>query len=131
MTALVALALAALQLSAQSVILNNNGKKPTVAIRNAMIVPVTAPVCNSCTIVFSEGKITAIGAGVGVPDGAMVIDGTGLRVYPGMIDSGTHIGLSEVDAVPGTNDVSELGDLNPNAFAAVAVNPHSNLIPVT
>jgi imidazolonepropionase-like amidohydrolase len=122
---------AAFQLSAQSVILNNNGKKPTVAIRNAMVVPVTAPVCNDCTIVFSGGKITAIGANAAVPDGAMVIDGTGLRVYPGMIDSGTRIGLTEVDSVPGTNDVSELGDLNPNAFAAVAINPHSNIIPVT
>lgn len=128
----VALLLAvALQLSAQSVILNNNGKKPTVAIKNAMIVPVTAPVCNNCTIVFSGGKITAIGASVAVPDGAMVIDGTGLRVYPGMIDSGTHIGLTEIDSVPGTNDITELGDLNPNAFAAVAINPHSNVIPVT
>jgi imidazolonepropionase-like amidohydrolase len=123
--------LAAIHLSAQSVILNNNGKKPTVAIRNAMVVPVTAPVCNNCTIVFSGGKITAIGANAAVPDGAMVIDGTGLRVYPGMIDSGTRIGLTEVDSVPGTNDVTELGDLNPNAFAAVAVNPHSNVIPVT
>ena len=114
----VALLLAvALQLSAQSVILNNNGKKPTVAIKNAMIVPVTAPVCNNCTIVFSGGKITAIGANAAVPDGAMVIDGTGLRVYPGMIDSGTHIGLTEIDSVPGTNDITELGDLNPNAFA--------------
>lgn len=125
------LVLAALQLSAQSVILNNNGKKPTVAIRNAMVVPVTAPVCNNCTIVFSGGKITAIGAGVAIPDGAMVIDGTGLRVYPGMIDSGTHVGLTEVESVAGTNDVTELGDLNPNAFAAIAVNPNSNIIPVT
>ncbi|HEX3581305.1 MAG TPA: amidohydrolase family protein [Thermoanaerobaculia bacterium] len=130
MTALVAI-FAALQLSAQSVILNNNGKQPTVAIKNAMIVPVTAAVCNNCTIVFSGGKITAIGASVVVPDGATVIDGTGLRVYPGMIDSGTHVGLTEIESVPGTNDISELGDLNPNAFAAIAVNPHSNLIPVT
>ena len=89
-----AFALAALQLSAQSVILNNNGKKPTVAIKNAMIVPVTAPVCNNCTIVFTAGKITAIGADAAIPCGAMVIDGTGLRVYPGMIDSGTRIGLT-------------------------------------
>src|SRR5437764_9593350 len=106
--ALVVLAFATFPLFAQSVILNNSGKKPTVAIRNAMIVPVTAPVCNNCTIVFSEGKITAIGANAAVPGGAVVIDGTGLRVYPGMIDSGTHIGLTEIDAVPGTNDVSEL-----------------------
>jgi imidazolonepropionase-like amidohydrolase len=127
----VAFLLAALPLLAQSVILNNNGKKPTVAIKNAMVVPVTAPVCNNCTIVFSGGKITAIGANAAIPAGAMVIDGSELRVYPGMIDSGTRIGLTEVESVPGTNDISEIGELNPNALAAVALNPHTNIIPVT
>src|SRR3712207_8564291 len=43
------------------------------------------------------------------------------------IDSGTTVGLTEIDAVAGTVDTSELGDLNPNAQAAVAVHPHSNL----
>ncbi|HLJ74350.1 MAG TPA: amidohydrolase family protein [Thermoanaerobaculia bacterium] len=125
------LAFTAGQLLGQSVILNNNGKKPTVAIRNATIYPVTtAPISNG-TIVFSNGVITAVGASVDVPAGAMVIDGTGLSVYPGLIDSGTTLGLTEVSSVAGTNDVNELGDLNPNARAEVAVNPHSNLIPVT
>jgi imidazolonepropionase-like amidohydrolase len=118
-------------LFAQSVIINNPGKKPTVAIRNATIVPVTADVCNNCTIVFSNGRITAIGANAAVPADATVIDGSGLRVYPGMIDSGTSVGLVEVSSVAGTVDTAELGDLNPNAFALTAVNPHSNVIPVT
>jgi len=118
-------------LLAQSVILNNPGVKPTVAIRNATIDPVTsAPIANG-TIVFANGVITAVGANVAVPPGATVIDGTGLSVYPGLIDSGTTIGLTEISSVPGTNDTNELGDLNPNARAEVAVNPHSNLIPVT
>ena len=116
---------------AQSVILNNPGTKGTVAIRNATIVPVTAaPIANG-TIVFSGGTITAIGANAAVPTGATVIDGTGLSVYPGLIDSGTTIGLTEIGSVSGTNDVSELGDLNPNARVEVALNPHSNVIPVT
>lgn len=116
---------------AQSVIPNNPGTKPVIAIRNATIVPVTsAPIANG-TIVFSNGVITAIGANAAVPANATVIDGTGLSVYPGMIDSGTNVGLVEVDAVPGTVDTAELGDLNPNAMAAVAINPHSELVPVT
>jgi len=118
-------------LFAQSVILNNSGKKPAVAIRNATIVPVTsAPIPNG-TIVFANGVITAVGANVAVPAGATIIDGTGLSVYPGLIDSGTTIGLTEIGSVAGTNDTNELGDLNPNARAEIAVNPHSNLIPVT
>jgi len=116
---------------AQSVIPNNPGKKLTFAIRNATIIPVTsAPIANG-TIVFANGIITAVGANVAVPAGATVIDGTGLFVYPGLIDSGSHVGLEEISAVPGTVDTAELGDINPNARAEVAVNPHSNVIPVT
>lgn len=118
-------------LFAQSVIPNSPGKKPTVAIRNATIYPVTSAPIENGTIVFANGTITAVGRDVAVPQGAMVIDGTGLRVYPGLIDSGSRVGLVEIDAVPGSVDTAELGDINPNARAEVAINPHSNLIPVT
>src|SRR5882757_8313046 len=116
---------------AQSVIINSPGKKGTVAIKNATIVPVTSATIPNGTIVFSNGVITAVGANVAVPANATVIDGTGLFVYPGLIDSGSHVGLEEISAVPGTVDTAELGDINPNARAEVAVNPHSNVIPVT
>ena len=116
---------------AQSTILNNTGRKGTYAIRNATIVPVTsAPIANG-TIVFANGVITAVGANANVPAGATIIDGTGLFVYPGLIDSGSNVGLVEIDSVAGTVDTVELGDFNPNAAAAVAVNPHSELVPVT
>ena len=118
-------------LFAQSVIPNSPGRKPTIAIRNATIYPVTSAPIENGTIVFSNGTITAVGKDVAVPQGATVIDGTGLRVYPGMIDSGSEVGLVEISAVPGTVDTNELGDINPNARAEIAVNPHSNVIPVT
>lgn len=121
----------AVPLLAQSTIPNSPGKKGTFAIRNATIYPVTsAPIANG-TIVFSSGVITAIGANATVPSGATVIDGTGLSVYPGLIDSGTSIGLTEIDSVAGTVDTAELGDINPNARAAVAINPHTEVVPVT
>jgi imidazolonepropionase-like amidohydrolase len=128
---LLALFVFAGSLHAQSVILNNPGTKATVAIRNATIVPVSSAPIQNGTIVLANGTIAAVGANVTIPANATVIDGTGLFVYPGMIDSGTTVGLTEVDAVPGTVDTAEIGDLNPNARADVAVNPHSNLIPVT
>ena len=116
---------------AQSTILNNSGNRGTYAIRNATIYPVTsAPIANG-TVVFANGVITAVGANVSVPANATVIDGTGLSVYPGMIDSGTNVGLTEIDSVAGTVDTAELGDFNPNAMAAVAINPHTEVIPVT
>ena len=130
-TALIAALLIASSAFAQSTILNSTGRKGTYAIRNATIVPVTsAPIANG-TIVFANGVITAVGANAAVPADATVIDGTGLFVYPGMIDSGSNAGLVEIDSVAGTVDTAELGDFNPNARAAVAVNPHSELVPVT
>ncbi|HYC59872.1 MAG TPA: amidohydrolase family protein [Thermoanaerobaculia bacterium] len=126
-----AVALFATSSFAQSTIPNNPGVKGTVAIRNATIVPVTSAPIERGTIVFANGVIAAIGANADVPAGATVIDGTGLFVYPGMIDSGSSVGLIEMDSVPGTVDTAELGEINPNAQAAVAVNPHSELIPAT
>jgi imidazolonepropionase-like amidohydrolase len=116
---------------AQSTIPNNPGTKATVAIRNATIHPVTSAPIQNGTIVFANGVITAVGANVSIPAGATVIDGTGLSVYPGMIDSGTNVGLTEIDSVAGTVDTTEIGDYNPNAMAAVAINPHTEVIPVT
>jgi imidazolonepropionase-like amidohydrolase len=124
-------ALLSMTAAAQSVIPNNPGVKGTVAIRNARIVPVTSAPIERGTIVFANGVITAVGVNVDVPTGATVIDGSGLSVYPGMIDSGSNVGLIEVDAIAATVDTTELGDFNPNAQAAVAINPHSELIPVT
>jgi imidazolonepropionase-like amidohydrolase len=131
MKRLVGILLFASAVTAQSVIPNSPGVKGTFAIRNATIVPVTsAPIANG-TIVFDKGVITAIGVNAAIPAGATVIDGTGLSVYPGLIDSGSNVGLIETDSVSGTVDTTELGDFNPNAQAAVAINPHSELIPVT
>jgi hypothetical protein len=107
------------------------GRKATTAIRNATIVPVSGPTIANGSVVFANGVITAIGTNAAIPSDATVIDGTGLFVYPGMIDSGSSVGLIEIDSVAGTVDTSELGDFNPNAQAAVAINPHSELVPVT
>ena len=128
---LIALPMLALPMLAQSVILNNPGTKGSVVIRNATIYPVSAPPIQNGTIAFANGVITAVGANVGVPANATVIDGTGLSVYPGLIDAGSTVGLTEMDSVAGTVDTTEIGDINPNARADVAVNPHSNVIPVT
>jgi len=101
------------------------------AITNATVVPVTGPQIPKGTVVIQNGKIAAVGANVAVPAGATVIDGTGLFVYPGLINSGTQLGLTEIGSVPGGEDTQELGDFNPADNTLTAVNPHSELIPVT
>ena len=99
---------------------------------NARIVTVSGADIENGTIVIRDGKIEAVGANVSVPAGAQSIDGRGLSVYPGMIDAGTNMGLVEVpQGANGTVDTSEVGELNPNAKAITAVNPHSAHIGVT
>src|SRR5262245_28822775 len=99
-------------------------------IRNAKIVTVTGAVIERGSVLIRDGKIAEVGAKVAAPDNAKAIDATGLSVYPGMIDSGTQLGLTEIGSIQETHDTTELGDFNPHMRAIVAVQPHSELIPV-
>ena len=102
------------------------GPQGTFAIKNAHIFPVSGPEIANGTVVISGGKIQAIGANAAIPAGAQVIDGTGLNVYPGMMDAGTSMGLSEIpQGAASTVDISEIGSFNPNAQAIYGINPHS------
>jgi imidazolonepropionase-like amidohydrolase len=109
-----------------------NTPAPTYVIRNARIVTVFGADIDGGTVVISNGRISAVGAGVTAPAGAQEIDARGLTVYPGMIDAGTNMGLLEVaSGAPGTADTQELGEMNPNIAAIWSVNPHSVHINVT
>lgn len=108
-----------------------NAPPATYVIRNARIVTLAGADIEGGTIVLRNGRIEAVGAGVNVPAGAVEIDARGLVVYPGMMDAGTNMGLVEISAVNATVDNAEVGDMNPNAQAIVAVNPHSANIDVT
>ncbi|MEY2572472.1 MAG: hypothetical protein QOJ87_685 [Verrucomicrobiota bacterium] len=101
-----------------------------VAIKGATIHPVSGPDIPAGTIVFENGKITAIGADAAVPAGAEVIDANGKHVYPGLINANTVLGLVEIGAVRATVDVEEAGAINPNIRSITSVNPDSELIPV-
>ncbi|MDQ6787477.1 MAG: amidohydrolase family protein [Acidobacteriota bacterium] len=111
---------------------NQIGKAGTFAITNARIVTVSGATIENGTVVVRDGKIEAVGANVSVPSGAERIDAKGLSVYPGMIDAGTNLGLSEIGlGVPGSVDVAEGGEMNSNAKAILGINPHSTHINVT
>jgi imidazolonepropionase-like amidohydrolase len=65
----------------------------TYAITNARIVTVSGPIVERGTVVIRNGLIAAAGANVSAPPDARIIDGTGLTVYPGLIDSYTNLAL--------------------------------------
>jgi len=69
------------------------GEPQYFAIRGAKVVPVSGPPVENGTIVVSRGLITAVGKDIAIPPEAWVIDGKGLTVYPGLIDSFTDVGI--------------------------------------
>jgi imidazolonepropionase-like amidohydrolase len=108
------------------------GPRGTYAITNAKIVTVSGPEIARGTVVIADGKIAAVGANVAVPSGARTIDANGFTVYPGMMDAGTSMGLSEIgQGAASTVDVAEVGSFNPNAQAIYGLNPHSAHVGVT
>ena len=106
-------------------------RQGTYAITNARIETVSDGTIENGTIVIEGDRIIAVGKNVTIPAGAEIIDGTGLHVYPGMIDSGTSLGLTEVGSVAETNDTDEIGDVTPQMDALTAINPNATAIPVT
>lgn len=122
--------LALIALNAPIMPLEAQGAERITVIRNATVVPVVGARIPNGTVIIRGSRIEAVGQNLAVPAGARVIDAAGLFVYPGMIDSGTDLGLTEIESVPGGNDTRELGDFNPHDLSLSAVNPHSELIPV-
>jgi imidazolonepropionase-like amidohydrolase len=100
------------------------------AVVGARVATVSGPTLEKATVLVSGGRIAAVGPDVAIPEGTETIDGTGHTLYPGLIDGLTVLGLTEIGSVAGSVDVSEVGDVNPQARAWVALQPHSELIPV-
>ena len=110
---------------------NPKAKQGTFALTNASIETVTKGIINNGTVVIRDGKIEAVGTNVQIPQGAEVIDCKGSWIYPGMIDTGSRLGLVEFGQVPQASDVSEIGDVVPQVKALTAVNPNTAGIPIT
>lgn len=68
-----------------------------LALKGGTILTVTKGTIENGTVVIENGKITAVGEDVPIPDGIRVIDITGKYVMPGIIDSHTHIALTDIN----------------------------------
>jgi len=101
-----------------------------IAIVGADIFPCAAPPIPGGTIIFDKGRIVALGRNVQPPADAELIDAKGKRVYPGLFDPVSDLGLVEISAVRQSVDTAETGSINPNVRAETAINPDSEHIPV-
>ena len=103
----------------------------TYAVTKANLHPVTGPDIKGGTIVVANGKIAAIGGSdLAIPAGAKILDADGLDVWPGMIDSGSQLGLFEIGSLQETLDSADSAEFQPELRASIALHPDSELIPV-
>lgn len=83
-------------------------------------------VVENCTLVFEDGKISAIGAGEATK--GKVIDASGKHIYPGFIAPCKQLGLQEINAVRASNDSDEIGDIIPHVRSLIAYDAESKVV---
>jgi imidazolonepropionase-like amidohydrolase len=95
-----------------------------VAIAGGRVVPVTGPEIAVGTVLIENGKITAVGESVAVPDGAQVVDAAGAWVLPGFMDAHAHVGVSEEAEGWAGQDTNEMTEpVTAQVRAIDAINP--------
>src|SRR5882724_10334600 len=107
---------------------------PPVVLKGGKLLTVTHGTVENGVLVMQDGKIAAVGAAssIKIPKDARIIDVTGMTIYPGLIDSETHLGLTEIAAEVTTNDMVEPSDeISPQMHVYDAFHAESELIPVT
>jgi len=102
-----------------------------IAIKGGKIITITQGVIENGVILVENGKITAIGKDVAIPEGAQVIDATGKTVMPGLIDAHSHISLFGEPSVPATMDGNEMtSPITAQIRGIDALNPYDPAIPI-
>lgn len=106
--------------------------KNDYALLGATLHPVSGPAIENGVIVIVDGKIAAIGPeGTPVPPEAQTLDVKGLDIWPGLIDAGTSLGLSEIGSLSETQDANEASRYQAELLAGTAIRADSEVIPVT
>lgn len=102
----------------------------TTLIRNATIMTAAGPTMQNASILLRDGKIVAVGTNVTAPADAVVIDGTGKYVTPGIIDVHSHLGVYAAPGGGGLNDGNEATNpVTANVWAEHSVWPQDPQFP--
>jgi dihydroorotase len=98
-----------------------------ILVRGARLIDPAAGVDGVTDVLLADGVVRGVGRGLGVPDGAEVLEGKGLVAAPGLVD--LHVHLRE----PGREDVETIATgaraAAAGGFTAVCAMPNTD--PVT
>jgi imidazolonepropionase-like amidohydrolase len=105
-------------------------------VHHVTLHPVSGSPVPNAGVLIDHGKITTLVGNADqkefdLPRDVTPVNGAGLHLYPGMIDAATVLGLTELGSAKETQDFAEGGDFQPDLRASIAINPDSELIPVT
>lgn len=105
----------------------------TLAVVNGKVHTVSsAGVIENATVLIEDGKITAVGSNVSVPEGAQVIDASGKWVTPGIFNPVTQLGANEGPFGTHSDDTSASKAPFTAAFdVQYGINPFATAIPIS
>jgi imidazolonepropionase-like amidohydrolase len=103
--------------------------RPTL-IRNVTIMTAAGPTIRNGAILMRDGKIVSVGPTVAAPADAIVLDGSGKYVTPGIIDVHSHLGVYSAPGVPAMSDGNEATNpVTANVWAEHSVWPQDPQFP--
>ena len=107
-----------------------SARAETILFQDATIHTVSGETLAPASVLVRDGKIISVSSNI-----AARVDRVenlkGLHLFPGLILPTSSLGLSEIAGVRSTLDLAEVGAYTPEVAAWQAVNPDSELIPVT
>lgn len=103
---------------------------PPTVIRNVRIMTAAGPTIPNGSVLVRDGKIAAIGASVETPAGAVVVDGRGKVLTPGIIDVHSHLGVYPAPGGDALSDGNEMTNpVTPNVWAEHSIWPQDPQFP--
>jgi imidazolonepropionase-like amidohydrolase len=113
-----------------SVLCQVKASAESLLLSNGIIHTISGEPLSHGAVLINDGKIQAVGTNLAGP-ADKIIDLAGRHVYPGLIALDSALGLTEIESVRGTRDMTEVGDFHPDVQSWISVNPDSELLPVT
>ena len=102
----------------------------TTLIRNVTVMTAAGPSISNGAVLLRDGKIAAVGTNLAAPSDAVVVDGAGKFVTPGIIDTHSHLGVYPAPGTSGNNDGNEATNpVTANVWAEHSVWPQDPQFP--